>query len=52
MDNLLKRRRWKWFGQVMRMSPVMPAKTALTWAPEGKIKKDDQEHGGKRWKTN
>ena len=38
MEIILKRRRWKWLGYVMRMSPEIPAKTALTWTPEGKRK--------------
>ena len=35
----LKKRRWKWFGHVCRMNNSLPAKTALTWTPEGKRKR-------------
>jgi len=37
MDKILRKRRW--LGHVMRMSTNIPAKTALTWTPEGKRKK-------------
>ena len=36
---ILKRRRWKWLGHVMRLDTSIPARTALTWAPEGKRKR-------------
>ncbi|KAI0221577.1 hypothetical protein LSAT2_027113 [Lamellibrachia satsuma] len=32
---ILKKRRWTWLGHVYRMSNDLPAKTALTWTPEG-----------------
>ena len=39
MNDILKKRRWKWLGHVMRMRQEMPARIALTWTPEGKRKK-------------
>lgn len=35
----LKKRRWTWLGHVYRMSSYIPAKTALTWTPEGNRKR-------------
>src|SRR5579871_6002493 len=39
IDNIIRKGRWRWLGHVMRMNPDIPAKTALTWTPEGKRKK-------------
>src|SRR5579871_5016936 len=39
IDNIIRKRRWRWLGHVMRMNPDIPAKIALTWTPEGKRKK-------------
>src|SRR5579871_3936580 len=39
IDNIIRKRRWRWLGHVMRMNPDIPAKTALTLTPEGKRKK-------------
>ena len=36
IDVLVRSRRWKWLEHVLRMSPNMNPKVALTWAPEGK----------------
>lgn len=39
MNDIIKRKRWRWLGHVMRMKKEIPARTALTWTPEGKRKK-------------
>ena len=33
---LIRVRRWRWIGHVLRTSPGNISRTALTWAPEGK----------------
>ncbi|CAG5131204.1 unnamed protein product, partial [Candidula unifasciata] len=38
LDSMITKRRWKWLGHVKRMTSDIPAKTALTWTPEGKRK--------------
>ena len=37
--NYIRSRRWKWLGHILRMSPNMNPKIALTWAPESKHSK-------------
>ena len=36
IDELVRSRRWKWLGNVLRMTPNTNLKVALTWTPEGK----------------
>ena len=36
---ILKKRRWTWLSHVYRMNNDPPAKTALTWMPEGNRKR-------------
>ena len=33
---LIRERRWRWIGHILRTSPNNISRTALTWAPEGK----------------
>ena len=33
---LVRVRRWRWIGRILRTSPSNISRTALTWAPEGK----------------
>ena len=33
---LIRVRRWRWIGHILRASPSNVSRTALTWAPEGK----------------
>ena len=39
MSIIIKRRRWKWLGHVLRMENNRHARTAITWTPEGKRKR-------------
>ena len=39
MNNILKRRRWRWIGHTLRMEPSAHARIALTWTPEGRRKR-------------
>ena len=32
---ILRRRRWKWLGHVLRMEHTVHGRTAPTWTPEG-----------------
>jgi hypothetical protein len=38
-SKVIKVRRWKWIGHVLRLHPDRHARTALTWTPEGRRKK-------------
>ena len=35
---VIKRRRWKWLGHVLRMDNSRHAKIAISWTPDGKRK--------------
>ena len=37
---VIKRRRWKWLGHVLRMDNTSHAKIAISWPPDGKRKRD------------
>jgi hypothetical protein len=39
ISKVIKVRRWKWIGHVLRSHPDSHARTALTWTPEGRKKK-------------
>ena len=39
IGEILKNRRWRWVGHVLRKPPDDNCKVALTWAPEGKRKR-------------
>lgn len=39
MEMLITKRRWKWFGHVLRMEKDSIPKVALRWTPEGKRKR-------------
>ena len=43
---LIRVRRWRWIGHVLRTSPANIARTVLTWAPEGKRRQVGQEKRG------
>ena len=36
ISSMVKKRRWKWIGHVLRMDKTKHARIALTWTPEGK----------------
>ena len=36
MPTLIKRRRWRWIGHVLRMEPGSYPRIALQWTPEGR----------------
>ena len=36
---LIRVRRWRWIGHILRTSPSSISRTALTWAPEGKSRR-------------
>ena len=36
ISSMIKKRRWKWIGHVLRMDKTKHARVALTWTPEGK----------------
>ena len=46
IDELVRLKRWKWLGHVLRMSPNMKSKIALTFAPDGQRSRGDQERLG------
>ena len=37
---LIRVRRWRWIGHILRTSASSISRTALTWAPEGKRRRD------------
>ena len=39
ISNIVRQRRWKWIGHVLRMDKTKHARIALTWTPEGKRKR-------------
>ena len=39
MATIITRKRWKWFGHVLRREPDSIIKTTLFWTPEGKRKR-------------
>ena len=39
ISTILRKRRWKWIGHVLRMDKTKHARIALTWTPEGKQKR-------------
>lgn len=39
MGTIIRRRRWRWIGHVMRMETGSDTKTALRWTPEGRRKR-------------
>ena len=39
MNNILKRKGWRWVGHTLRMEPSAHARIALTWTPEGRRKR-------------
>ena len=40
MNNIFKRKRWRWIGHTLRMEPSVHARIALTWTPEGRRKRE------------
>ncbi len=62
ISEMVKERRWKWIGHVLRMNRNDTPKVALTWAPEGRrnvgrpkenwrrtVEKERKQHGYKTW---
>jgi len=45
---LIRVRRWRWLGHVLRKSPDNISRTALTWAPEGKRRRGRPRETGRR----
>ena len=39
MNNILKRKRWRWIGHTLRMEPAAHARIVLTLTPEGRRKR-------------
>ena len=39
ISTIVRRRRWRWIGHVLRMDKNKHVRTALTWTPEGKRKR-------------
>ena len=39
METIIKRRRWRWIGHVLRKEPGDITRAALHWTPEGKRKR-------------
>jgi hypothetical protein len=51
ISRVIKVRRWKWIGHVLRSHPDSYARTALTWTLEGRKRKEDQRrHGRELWR--
>jgi hypothetical protein len=57
ISTVIKVRRWKWIGHVLRSHPDSHARTTITWTPEGRrkqgrpIKGDMEENCGEREET-
>jgi len=39
VNNIFKRKRWRWIGHTLRMEPSAHVIKALTWTPEGRKKR-------------
>ena len=46
ISELVRKRRWTWIGQALRMDNSGLLRVALTWAPEGKRKRGRPKESG------
>ena len=61
VTDIIKQRRWRWIGHILRMAPGSNERIALTWTPPGKRKKGrprttwrrmvEEERGSMGWST-
>ena len=51
ITEVIRQRRWRWIGHVLRMPNTMNAKVALYWTPDGKRKRGRPKETWRRTMT-